>query len=227
MAALAVRAASDSCPENTQWYVCAKGGYSGCCSVDPCTVGVCADDSSGSSSSSSSSGRSDTTTSKTSSTSKSTAVEVKTKTTSTSTSSSTISTTTIPAATHPATTTANTTTPTPDQTTIHPTTTPTTTTTPTHHQPNRINQALIAGVVGGILALLILAALVLYSIYRARKRRRGQFRLLHWRHPGTLGSGSPSKEDRLFGEEEGGTEMVETNGKTRTYRRKRSRLGLR
>ncbi|RAH44195.1 uncharacterized protein BO95DRAFT_465321 [Aspergillus brunneoviolaceus CBS 621.78] len=207
MAALAVRAASDSCPENTQ------------CSG-----------SSTSSSSSSSSSRSDTTTSKTSSTSKSTALEVKTKTTSTSTSSSTISTITIPAATHPATTTANTTTPTPDQTTIHPTTTPTTTTkttTTTHHQPNRINQALIAGVVGGILALLILAALVLYSIYRARKRRRGQFRLLHWRHPGTLGSGSPSKEDQLFGEEESGTKMVETKGKTRTYRRKRSRLGLR
>ncbi|PYI12963.1 hypothetical protein BO99DRAFT_478057 [Aspergillus violaceofuscus CBS 115571] len=208
MAALAVRAASDSCPANTQWYVCAKGGYSGCCSVDPCTSGVCADDSSGGGSSSSSSSRSEPATSKISSTSsKSTVVEVKTKTTSTSpssrstTSATTTTTTTVPTATRP-TTTAN---------------TATTTSTPTlpattHHKPNRINQALIAGVVGGILALLILAALVLYSIYRAKKRRRGQFRLLHWRHPGTLGSGSTAKVKRLIGGEESGTEMVETKG---------------
>ncbi|PYH79689.1 hypothetical protein BO82DRAFT_125790 [Aspergillus uvarum CBS 121591] len=204
MAALAVRAASDSCPTHTQWYVCAKGGYSGCCSVDPCTSGVCADDSSSSS-------RSGTTTSKISSTSsKSTVVEVKTKTTSTSTSSrsTTSTTTTIPTATRP-TATANTAT----TSTPNPTTTPTPTPTATaHHKPNRINQALIAGVVGGILALLILAALVLYSIYRAKKRRRGQFRLLHWRHPGTLGSVSTSKEERLIGGEESGTEMVETKG---------------
>ncbi|PWY68235.1 hypothetical protein BO83DRAFT_439136 [Aspergillus eucalypticola CBS 122712] len=44
MARLAVRQ-NGSCPANAQWYVCAAGGFKGCCSVDPCTTGVCPDES--------------------------------------------------------------------------------------------------------------------------------------------------------------------------------------
>ncbi|EHA23478.1 hypothetical protein ASPNIDRAFT_37479 [Aspergillus niger ATCC 1015] len=56
MARLAVRQ-NGSCPADAQWYVCAAGGFKGCCSVDPCTTGVCPDESgsSGSTRSSSSS----------------------------------------------------------------------------------------------------------------------------------------------------------------------------
>ncbi|KAL7653074.1 hypothetical protein ACMYSQ_007809 [Aspergillus niger] len=38
MARLAVRQ-NGSCPADAQWYVCAAGGFKGCCSVDPCTTG--------------------------------------------------------------------------------------------------------------------------------------------------------------------------------------------
>ncbi|BCR94013.1 uncharacterized protein AKAW2_11059S [Aspergillus luchuensis] len=50
MARLAVRQ-NGSCPANAQWYVCAAGGFKGCCSVDPCTTGVCPDESGSSGSS--------------------------------------------------------------------------------------------------------------------------------------------------------------------------------
>lgn len=32
-----------SCPSGKQYYVCAKGDFQGCCTVDPCTSGVCPD----------------------------------------------------------------------------------------------------------------------------------------------------------------------------------------
>ncbi|OGM46433.1 hypothetical protein ABOM_004817 [Aspergillus bombycis] len=35
---------SRQCSDNKQWYVCHKGPFQGCCSVDPCSEGVCPDD---------------------------------------------------------------------------------------------------------------------------------------------------------------------------------------
>jgi hypothetical protein len=33
-----------SCPSGKQYYVCAAGNFRGCCTLDPCTTGVCPDD---------------------------------------------------------------------------------------------------------------------------------------------------------------------------------------
>ncbi|KAJ5469596.1 hypothetical protein N7539_009214 [Penicillium diatomitis] len=36
-----------TCTGSKQWYVCSAGNYRGCCSTDPCTTGICPDDSQG------------------------------------------------------------------------------------------------------------------------------------------------------------------------------------
>ncbi|RAL12228.1 uncharacterized protein BO97DRAFT_62845 [Aspergillus homomorphus CBS 101889] len=183
MTDLVVRA-SGSCPGNTLWYVCAKGGYRGCCSVDPCTVGFCAEDSSSASASATeSTAVASASSSTTSTTSTTTAAEVKTSTSTSTSSTSTQS----------------------------PSTTATTTRTQTPNR-NPINgKPIIASLTGGILALLLLAAFIAYSIHRSRKRRRGQFKLLHWRRRGSFrGSSKGSLTTKeCLGDDETGTETKE------------------
>lgn len=41
---LSPRQAPNTCYGGKQWYVCSAGNFHGCCSSDPCSTGICADD---------------------------------------------------------------------------------------------------------------------------------------------------------------------------------------
>ncbi|GKZ17180.1 hypothetical protein AbraIFM66951_001651 [Aspergillus brasiliensis] len=214
MARLAVRQ-NGSCPANAQWYVCAAGGFKGCCSVDPCTTGVCPDESgssgsSGSSGGSSSSSLVDTVPTTTEEPVPSTTLIQEPATSILSTSASSI--TPIPSsdtsteapltvkststASRSSSTTMATITSSSSSSTRNPTRTLSSTT--STHPPQPTTQAslatsqdsntwhptaaaLLGGTVAGSVGLLLLIALLVFSVQRARKRRHQTFTLLRWR----------------------------------------------
>ncbi|OJI85726.1 hypothetical protein ASPTUDRAFT_55327 [Aspergillus tubingensis CBS 134.48] len=209
MARLAVRQ-NGSCPANTQWYVCAAGGFKGCCSVDPCTTGVCPDESgsSGSSGGSSSSSLVDaapttkdepvslttlvqepaTSTISTSSALSSTPTSSSETSTGAPSSVRSASTASGASSTTMATTTSSTSTR--DPTTTLTSTTSTVSTQSTTQASLATSQdsdtwhptaALIGGTVAGAVGLVLLVILLVFCVQRARKRRHQTFTLLRWR----------------------------------------------
>ncbi|XRM37628.1 hypothetical protein ABZX51_001092 [Aspergillus tubingensis] len=209
MARLAVRQ-NGSCPANAQWYVCAAGGFKGCCSVDPCTTGVCPDESgsSGSSGGSSSSSLVDaapttkdepvslttlvqepaTSTISTSSALSSTPTSSSETSTGAPSSVRSASTASGASSTTMATTTSSTSTR--DPTTTLTSTTSTVSTQSTTQASLATSQdsdtwhptaALIGGTVAGAVGLVLLVILLVFCVQRARKRRHQTFTLLQWR----------------------------------------------
>ncbi|PYH68929.1 uncharacterized protein BO88DRAFT_389283 [Aspergillus vadensis CBS 113365] len=209
MARLAVRQ-NGSCPANAQWYVCAAGGFKGCCSVDPCTTGVCPDESgsSGSSGGSSSSSLVDaapttkdepvslttlvrepaTSTISTSSALSSTPKSSSETSTGPSSAVRSISTASGASSTTMAITTSSTSTR--DPTTTLASTTSTDATQSTTQASLATSQdsdtwhptaALIGGTVAGAVGLVLLVILLVFCVQRARKRRHQTFTLLRWR----------------------------------------------
>ena len=181
-----------SCSGNKQWYVCTKGNFRGCCSVDPCSTGVCPDDS-GDSSSGGDGGDGDTTTSKPESpSSQATSSPAATSETTASESSSAEPTTQYtpsPSSSQP---------PTQTITAFAETngTTTTTTTTPPPGNPSSDEasfespvsaynrKAVIGGAVaGGLVGLVLLVLGIFWLVRRSRKRRNRRFRLLQWHGP--------------------------------------------
>ena len=159
-----------SCTGNTQWYVCTKGDFKGCCSSDPCGTGICPD--SGSSSASDSSSTSTTTTTTKSghrekaSTTPTTASRSMESTSSSSSSSST------PSSTQISTTSSETAAETGGSTMMD-----------MHGDSSMHNyhERLIAGVItGSVIALLLLVGILLWVWYRSRKKRGKGFTLLEW-----------------------------------------------
>ncbi|KAF4241361.1 hypothetical protein CNMCM8980_000940 [Aspergillus fumigatiaffinis] len=148
---------ANTCTGSKQWYVCSKGNFRGCCSVDPCNTGVCPDQE----------------------------TQTTLSTSTTSATSKDVSTTT---ATSPTTaiTTAPSTSSQGDIPGIIPTRTVTQAVAPATDidaaaaSPGHDHGALIGGVVGGVLALILLAGL-LFLVYRSRKKHGKRFVLLRWR----------------------------------------------
>ncbi|GAQ04664.1 hypothetical protein ALT_1985 [Aspergillus lentulus] len=147
----------NTCTGSKQWYVCSKGNFRGCCSVDPCNTGICPD-------------QADQTT-------------LSTSTTSTTSKTASNTTATSPTA---AITTAPSTSSLGDIPGIIPTRTvtqavaPATDTDAANASHGSDHGALIGGVVGGVLALILLAGL-LFLVYLSRKKRGKRFVLLRWR----------------------------------------------
>ncbi|GIK01231.1 hypothetical protein Aspvir_005263 [Aspergillus viridinutans] len=150
---------ANTCTGSKQWYVCSKGNFRGCCSVDPCNTGVCPDQESQTTSS--------------------------TATTSTTSRAASTTTTTSPTA---AITTAPSTSSLGDIPGIIPTRTvtqavaPATDTDTADASHGSDHAALIGGVVGGVLALILLSGL-LFLVCRSRKKHGKRFVLLRWRVP--------------------------------------------
>ncbi|KAF7170281.1 hypothetical protein CNMCM5623_002742 [Aspergillus felis] len=146
-----------TCTGSKQWYVCSKGNFHGCCSVDPCNTGVCPDQESQTTSSTST-----------------------TATTSKAASTTTASSLTAAITTAPSTSSQG------DIPGIIPTRTvtqavaPATGTDTAGASAGHDHGALIGGVVGGVLALILLSGL-LFLVYRSRKKRGKRFVLLRWR----------------------------------------------
>ncbi|KAJ5624304.1 hypothetical protein N7510_000613 [Penicillium lagena] len=159
-----------TCSSGTQWYVCSKGGYSGCCSSDPCTKGICPDDDSIASS---------TTTSPTKSSSTSpskTSTETKTSIPSLPTTSTLADATAVQTTTSAASVTA----PTTASTAVA---TATSSSSPSTHYNNR--GAIIGGLVGGIAAVAL--CIVLFFLCWRRKKKQGRFSI-SWRRSQTNAS---------------------------------------
>ncbi|KAL2865749.1 uncharacterized protein BJX67DRAFT_154467 [Aspergillus lucknowensis] len=156
---------SATCPPNTQWYVCSRGSFQGCCSADPCTSGVCLN-----------SNMSFSTTRR----------ETDTNTATTTTRAATTSMATTTADTEGALTTSSvastSSSATPTSTTLSETTSPqppsaTDSSTRSHHSRPRV----IGGIAGGVAATLVILGLIVYLVYCTRKKRGKRFTLLRWR----------------------------------------------
>ncbi|KAL4755424.1 hypothetical protein BDW72DRAFT_189185 [Aspergillus terricola var. indicus] len=178
--------ADTTCSKHTAWYTCASG-FRGCCSVDPCNLEICPDDSNASVTESASTTWSTWTVSSTSATlSKSiwtTREATKTTTTDAASTTETESSTrdnAIKAA----------------SVTESATNTPTSTLSELDAQPtaasnlvsssHRLSSAKIGAIVGVVISLVLILCLAAYFIRRTRKKRgrrvRRQFTLLRWRH---------------------------------------------
>ena len=212
---------SGTCSNGGAWYVCSARGYSGCCSHDPCTDGICRD--SGPKEEEPASQK----TTKTPDPTTHTVVVQKESPKAASTTNP------IPPVTNPAppapaptsetksetetaseTTTEHSTQPTSTATSSSTSvttgeisaTTPTTPTTPTTTQtatpapvssrPSKNNSALIGGVAGGIAALLLLALLCWFS-YMARKKRHRAYNRRRYRKPRYARQKSDSITEKL------------------------------
>ncbi|KAL2814999.1 hypothetical protein BJX63DRAFT_187315 [Aspergillus granulosus] len=140
-----------TCSSDSQWYVCSRGPFQGCCWVDPCTTGICPDQSS-SELSSTTEGDSETTT--TSSTTQREDVTFTPNATTSISSSGIASETMSPQST---------------STPVH-----------DPEPSNQSNRAVIGGIAGGVAALVIIIAIITYLVYRPKKKRK-RFTLLHWR----------------------------------------------
>ena len=195
---------SGTCSNGGAWYVCSARGYSGCCSHDPCTDGICRD-----------SGRKEEEpasqkTTKTPDPTTHTIVVQKESpkaasttnpippvtnpappapapTSETKSETETASETTTEHSTQPTSTTTSSSIPvTTGEISAMTSTTPTTTQTaipaPVSSRPSKNNSALIGGVAGGIAALLLLALLCWLS-YRARKKRHRTYNRRKYRKP--------------------------------------------
>lgn len=149
-----------NCPSGFQYYRCAKGNFSGCCSIDPCTTGICPDDN------------------KPTTTTEAMLTSVITESSLSLSETSSPSTSVATPAQNTATT--QTTTLTPSQTSSG-TTTMTVTATPSSSSDNE--GALIGGIVGAIIGGLVIIALVIVLIYWRRRRKGRMFTLLRWRDP--------------------------------------------
>ncbi|RHZ47731.1 hypothetical protein CDV55_100010, partial [Aspergillus turcosus] len=148
---------ANSCTGNKQWYVCSKGNFRGCCSVDPCNTGVCPDQESQTSLSTSTTATTSKIVSTTTASSPTAAITTAPSTSSQGDIPEIIPTRTVTQAVAPATDTAG-------------------------ASPGSNHGALIGGVVGGVLALILLSGL-LFLVYRSRKKHGKRFVLLRWRVP--------------------------------------------
>ncbi|GIJ87419.1 hypothetical protein Asppvi_006325 [Aspergillus pseudoviridinutans] len=150
---------ANTCTGSKQWYVCSKGNFHGCCSVDPCNTGVCPDQDG-----------------------QTTLSIATTATTSKAASTTTASSPTTAITTAPSTSSQG------DIPGIIPTRTvtqavaPATGTDTAGASSGHDHGALIGGVVGGVLALILLSGLF-FLLYRSRKKRGKRFVLLRWRVP--------------------------------------------
>ncbi|KAJ5820275.1 hypothetical protein N7474_005866 [Penicillium riverlandense] len=154
------------CASGKQWYVCSKGDYSGCCSSDPCTTGICPDDNSAASSTTTSSTKSSSTET-TTSTSK-TSTETKTSISPLPTTSTFADATTVQTTTSTASATGSITAP-------APVATATSSSSLNTHSSN--HAAIIGGVVGSIAALAL--SIILFFLCWRRKRKQGRI-LIGW-----------------------------------------------
>ncbi|KAJ5639692.1 uncharacterized protein N7484_007554 [Penicillium longicatenatum] len=143
--------ADTTCTGDTLWYVCSAGDYKGCCSSNPCTLGVCPDDDTTISST-------DTTTFTASSTSSHS---------STSTSPTENTTTAIAKTTSSSTSTTGSTSP---STIVAATSTSTSTTAPASSSSSN-HSAIIGGAIGGLAGLLIIA-IILFCFWKRRNRMK-------------------------------------------------------
>ncbi|PKX91811.1 uncharacterized protein P174DRAFT_393305 [Aspergillus novofumigatus IBT 16806] len=156
---LALARQANTCTGSKQWYVCSKGNFRGCCSVDPCNTGVCPDQEEQTTSSTSTTSTTSKTASTTTATSPTTAITTAPSTSSQGDIPGIIPTRTTTQAVAPA-----------------------TDTDAADANPGHDHGALIGGVVGGVLSLILLAGL-LFLVYRSRKKRGKRFVLLRWRVP--------------------------------------------
>ncbi|KAL4868921.1 hypothetical protein BDV12DRAFT_91455 [Aspergillus spectabilis] len=180
-----------TCPADTQWYVCTRGPFRGCCSLDPCTSGICPDENSNELASSPDLETDTATRTRASTTRTATATTTRTTTTTTTTATTTraagSSTTTDRDTDVPATSVSSTTS---TQTSATPSTTttetidaqPTSATDVAAPSQRHSNAAMVGGIVGGVVPLLILLAFIALLLFRMKKKR-GRFRLLRWRCP--------------------------------------------
>lgn len=148
---------ANSCTGNKQWYVCSKGNFRGCCSVDPCNTGVCADQESQTTLSTATTATTSKAASTTTASPPTAAITTAPSTSSQGDIPGIIPTRTVTQAVAPATDTAD-------------------------ASPSSDHGALIGGVVGGVLALILLSGL-LFLVYRSRKKHGKRFVLLRWRVP--------------------------------------------
>ncbi|EAW09370.1 uncharacterized protein ACLA_035730 [Aspergillus clavatus NRRL 1] len=148
------------CPGKKQWYTCSKNNFRGCCSVDPCSSGICPD-----------SDNTVQTTLSTLSTAKATVPSDRAPATGATSPIAGI--TTLPPTSSQGSITSSIASRSTAQTIVSSTDTPAAGSGDNHG-------ALIGGVVGGILALLLLIALILLMVYRSRRKRGKQFTLLRW-----------------------------------------------
>ncbi|KAF7128821.1 hypothetical protein CNMCM5793_003730 [Aspergillus hiratsukae] len=148
---------ANSCTGKKQWYVCSKGNFRGCCSVDPCNTGICPDQESQTTLSTATTATTSKTVSTTTTSSPTTAITTAPSTSSQGDIPGIIPTRTVTQAIAPATDTAD-------------------------ASPGHDHGALIGGVVGGVLALILLSGL-LFLVYRSRKKDGKRFVLLRWRAP--------------------------------------------
>ncbi|RHZ65356.1 uncharacterized protein CDV56_109325 [Aspergillus thermomutatus] len=146
---------ANTCTGSKQWYVCSKGKFHGCCSVDPCNTGVCPDQENQTTLSTATTANTSKATSTTTATSPTAAITTAPSTSSQGDIPGIIASRTVTQAVAPATDTANT-------------------------SPGRDHGALIGGVVGAVLALILLSGL-LFLVYRSRKKHGKRFVLLSWR----------------------------------------------
>ncbi|EAL92795.1 uncharacterized protein AFUA_3G07800 [Aspergillus fumigatus Af293] len=150
---------ANTCTGSKQWYVCSKGNFRGCCSIDPCNTGVCPDQESQSTLSTSTTSTTSKPASTTTAISPTTAITTAPSTSSQGDIPGLIPTRTVTQAVAPA-----------------------TDTDAADASPGHDRSALIGGVVGGVLALILLAGL-LFLVHRSRKKRGKRFVLLRWRVP--------------------------------------------
>ncbi|PKY04438.1 hypothetical protein P168DRAFT_304708 [Aspergillus campestris IBT 28561] len=206
---------SGTCSSGGAWYVCSARGYSGCCSHDPCTDGICRD--SGPKEEEFATHK---TTKAPDTTTHTIVVQEETPKAALTTNSTPPETTRAPPA--PASTSetksqtetaSETTTELSEQPTstatssssavttgeiasTTPTTTQTATPAPVSSSPSKNNSALIGGVVGGIAALLLLA-LLCWLLYRARKKRHRTYDRRNWRKPHYAGQKPDTITEKL------------------------------
>ncbi|KAG2024721.1 hypothetical protein GB937_003419 [Aspergillus fischeri] len=150
---------ANTCTGSKQWYVCSKGNFRGCCSIDPCNTGVCPDQESQTTLSRSTTSTTSKTASTTTATSPTTAITTAPSTSSLGDIPGIIPTRTVTQAVAPA-----------------------TDTDAADASPGHDRGALVGGVVGGVLALILLAGLF-FLVYRSRKKHGKRFVLLRWRVP--------------------------------------------
>ncbi|GFG20060.1 hypothetical protein IFM61606_00314 [Aspergillus udagawae] len=148
---------ANTCTGSKQWYVCSKGNFHGCCSVDPCNTGVCPDQESQTTLSTATTATTSKAASTTTATSPTTAITTAPSTSSQGDIPEIIPTRTVTQAVAPATDTGT-----------------------ADASPSHDHGALIGGVVGGILTLILLSGL-LFLVYRSRKKHGKRFVLLRWR----------------------------------------------
>ncbi|KAL4775111.1 hypothetical protein BDW60DRAFT_204381 [Aspergillus nidulans var. acristatus] len=177
--------ADTTCSKRTAWYSCASG-FRGCCSVDPCGLEICPDDSNGPMTKSALTAWSTWTERPASASTLTTLSKSRSSTTPEAASTTEFESLTRNNAIKAVT----------SSVTERATITPTITLSELGAQPtpasnlvsssHRLSSTMIGAIVGGVISLVLILCLIAYFIHRTRKKRgrkvRRQFTLLRWRH---------------------------------------------